>query len=402
MAELKNTEILGRIIKSTIGVIGRRTSEAYANVVVENSLKKISSKYSFLENVKIEKDRFKEVINVIEINDKIDDLDIKLVGTAIRDFMITIANTMGKDAGFYFIKEIKEDLPYSYENKIKDLGVDLDYIQSEFITEVKSTFKFSIDNSDLLKYMFSLIYEILEQELGRKKAYSLLNEFVGLFSTKYELLSYIKINDVVSIQNVDIVSVDKNVNNINSDKIGSVLQKIIQEINKELNGYNIVTFVNKIDSKLSADYRFKLKEIGVNFDVIKLKKTLLVKNVLKVLIEILTESSTESYAVLIINNILEKKKERFLFLKYIKIDSVKISEGADSIVVSDEIDSVSPSELGRFLQRVMEKVSTSLGDDAGKYFIDKFKDRIGKPYLLRMEEIGVNLHMIELRKNLLW
>jgi hypothetical protein len=63
---------------------------------------------------------------------------------------------------------------------------------------------------------------------------------------------------------------------------------------------------------------------------------------------------------------------------------------------------VRASELGRGLQRVIEEISTSLGENAGKYFVDKFKRRLGHALFLRIEELGVNLHMIELKRNLLF
>ena len=59
---------------------------------------------------------------------------------------------MGKDAGFYFIKEIKEDLPDEYEQSIKEYDIDFDFLQSEFITNVRLTSRSSIKNSDVLGY----------------------------------------------------------------------------------------------------------------------------------------------------------------------------------------------------------------------------------------------------------
>jgi hypothetical protein len=63
---------------------------------------------------------------------------------------------------------------------------------------------------------------------------------------------------------------------------------------------------------------------------------------------------------------------------------------------------VRESELGRGLQKIMESLIKSLGDEAGHNFVEKFKKRLGKAYILRIEEIGVNLHMMELRQNLFW
>ena len=119
------------------------------------------------------------------------------------------------------------------------------------------------------------------------------------------------------------------------------------------------------------------------------------------LVNVLSEYSTQSYAVLMVNNALRKFDEKFQFVKHINIDSLKFSEGLDGINVPAEINSVRTSELGRALQKTIEQISTSLGEDAGKHFIEKFKKHLGKAYVLRIEEIGVNLHMIELKSTLL-
>jgi len=50
----------------------------------------------------------------------------------------------------------------------------------------------------------------------------------------------------------------------------------------------------------------------------------------------------------------------------------------------------------------VEDLTISLGEEAGENFIEIFKKRLGKAYVLRIEEMGVNLHMIELKRNLTW
>jgi len=407
MPHLTNKEFLGLILKSTIGIIGRRTSEPYAYLVIETLLNDLKRRYDFLRYVKIQKKLITEDFNVVDIDDNIENIGngSDVIGGFLRDFMINLADRMGKNAGFYFIREIKEDLPFQYEQKIKDMGVDLDLIQAEFILEFKSSFKFSLTNYDVLKNIFTLFFELLESKAGRNFAYETLIELVGRLSTQYESLRYIKINDVRSIQNVEIVSVDKSVNTIDPKQIGTTIQKIVQEIINEvstaLHDENSFNIINDLKNRINADYIFKLEEMGVNFEVIKLKQIVLVKKVIKTLIDILSESSTESYTVLILKNILEKFKEKFSFFNFIKIEDIHVSDTSDSIIISNEIESISPSDLGRGMQQLIEKVSTALGEEAGRYFLDTFKKRLGKAYILRMEEMGVNLHMIELRRTLL-
>jgi len=402
MPEIKNKELLGRLLKSTIGVISRRTSEPYANMVISNAINKLKIRYPFFNNIKIHMGDYSEIVDVVVINDEINNVDNEDIGKASRDFMINIIESMGKDAGYYFIREIKEDLPYDYEKSIKEAGVDLDLLQMEFINDVKQDNKFAIKHDEILKYMISVLYEILERDYGRSFSYETIQEIVNRLSTEYEILKHVKINDVRSIQNIDIVTVEKDVNSLEDSIVGSGVQKVIQEVFNQFDERKGFLFINNLKNMINADYNIKLSQIGVDLSIIKLKQELVVKHVLKTLIDLLSNASTQSYAVLMVNNILRNFDSKFSFLKDVEIDGLRYAEGEDAIIVPQNINSVRASELGRSLQRIIENISTNMGDEPGRTFIDRFKSSLGKAYLLRIEELGVNLHMIELRNNLMF
>jgi uncharacterized protein (UPF0297 family) len=400
MPQLKNKEIFGRILRSTMGVIRRRTSEAYANVIIGRVIEQLSEKYNFLKHVKIQGVKYNEVFDIVKIGDELESVNIKEIASASKDFMASIASSMGKNAGYYFIREIKEDLPFDYERTIRDLGVNLDLIQMDFITDIKKTFKYKINNSDVMKYTFTLLFDILDRDIGRDAAYKILSELVERLCIEHQVLKYVKVNDIRSIQGVDIVTINKDIDVVASKEVGSSIQKIIQEVNNSLDEKDGFTFIEKLKNYLSGDYNFKLEDMGVNLEVIKLNQSLVVKHVVKALIDILSETSTESYAILVVDNVLRRLDKEIEFLKYVNIDSLHYSEGINAVNVPDEIDSVSSSELGRSLQRIIEDISVTMGEKAGRNFLDKFKERLGKAYILRIEEMGVNLYMIELRQKI--
>jgi hypothetical protein len=402
MHQLDNKELVGRLLRSTIGVISRRTSEAYANVIIGNSIRKLSEKYTFLNHIEVKGTQYEEIYDVVVINDDINNVKSELIGRASKEFIQSITDLMGKNAGYYFIREIKEDLPSEFEKKIKNLGVDFDFLQMDFISKIKERFQFEVTNADILKYMISLLFEVLEKESGRDFAYNTLSELVPRLSIEHEVLKYVKINDIRSIQGIDIVTINSDVNTVEPKTVGTSIQKIIQEVNTRLNQKGGFTFIEKLKNYISADYNFKLSQMGVDLHVIKLSQVLVVKRVLKTLIDVLTDSSTQGYAIFLINNIIKKYEEKFQFFKQINIDSLKFSGGVNGINVPSEVDSVRASELGRGIQKIIEDISISMGEDAGKNFVDKLKKRLGKAYVLRIEEIGVNLHMIDLRRNMMF
>lgn len=402
MPQIENKDILGCILRSTIDVIGRRTSISYANVFISKALKELTEKYGFLRYIEIKGNQYSETIERLNIDSDVNNVENKEIGKATTDLMIIITKSMGKSAGYYFIREIKETLPIDYEVAIKQLGVDLDLIQLQFVTETKEKFKFQIENYDIIVYSFKALFHILEREFDKDIAIHNLNDVVERLRTQYPIFEKIKINDIRSIQGVDPVTINKEVNSIDAIKAGEALQKCFQDLNKFFNEKSRISLVNELKEYLNADYLFKLEEMGVNLDVLQLSQVLVFKNVLKALVDIINETTTQSYAILLVNNVLRKFEDRYEYLEKIKIDGTRFSESFDAIIVPKEVDSLRASELGRGIRRIMEDIIGSLGEEAGSQFVNKFKKRLGKAYLLRIEEIGVNLHLIELKQNLRW
>jgi hypothetical protein len=400
MPQIDNKDILGCILRSTINVIGRRTSESYANVFISKTLRELSEKYSFLQSIEIKGTQYSETIEIVSIDSDVNDVEINEIGKATNDFMIAITKSMGKNAGYFFIREIKETLPFDYELAIKKIGVDLDLIQLQFVTETKEKFKFKIENYDILTYSFKALFNILEKEFDKDVAILTLTDLIFRLKTQYGVLNKIEINDIRSIQGVDLVSVDKDVNSIEASKVGEAIQKCFQDINKYFNEKSKISLVNELREYLNADYLFKLEEIGVDLDILQLSQVLVFKNILKALVDIINETTSQAYAVLLVNNVLRKYEDRFEYLEKIKVDGARFSEGVDGIIVPNEINSIRSSELGRGIRKIMEDIIGSLGEEAGSEFVNKFKKRVGKAHLMRIEEIGVNLHLMELKQNL--
>jgi len=401
MPYLENKEIIGRILRSTILVIGRRTSEAYANVIIGNAIRELSEKYNFLNKIKIVGTKYTELTDKIIIKTDIENIESGEVGRATRDFIEKITRMMGKNAGYYFIKEIKEDLPYDYEQSIKDYYIDLDLLQFKFITEIKLSIKKRISNSEILNYSLRILMDILDKDIGKNASYEMVSELVERLNINYDVLKYATVNDVRVIQGASSVYVAPEVNSVDSKKVGIAIQKIIQEIYNSLSDTGRYSFISKFKNYYNSDYLFKLEEIGVNLDIIQLKKDLVVKNVLRSLINILSETSNQSYSIMLVDSVIRKFENKYQCLKYIKVDNMLFLDGKEGIIISPEIESVKGYELGRALQSVIEDIAISLGKNAGLNFIQNFKRKLGKAYILRIEKLGVNLHMLELKQGLI-
>jgi hypothetical protein len=123
---LKNSEVIKKILFSLIFVAKSKTSKDYAWGVIKNLLLDMRKEYEFLEFIKID-----ELKN---LNDSIDDIDIYLdfdavetqkIGEAIQKIIDSFKKRLGKRAGYFFLSEFKEVLGNRYYSLIKKMGVDL-------------------------------------------------------------------------------------------------------------------------------------------------------------------------------------------------------------------------------------------------------------------------------------
>lgn len=401
MPQLENKELIGRIIRATTIVLGRRTSETYVNFVIGNVLKELSLKYNFLNKVKIKETKYRELSESLVIDSDIENFESKEVGKATKEFIEKIINMMGKDAGYYFIQEIKEDLPAEYEQSIKDYNIDLDFLQSQFITNVKVSSKKSIKNSDVLSYSIRVIFHILDSELGKNISYKTICELVERLNTVYDVFKYVTINDIRVIQGISIVSINPQVDSMDSRDVGNSIQKIVQELHDNLGERTGDSFITKFKNYFNIEYLSILQEMGVNLDIIELKIEVVIKNVLKTLVNVLSDSSNLDNSILLVDSVLRKFENKYPCLQHIKIDNTLFLEGKDGIVISSEIESVKGYELGRAIHSLIENIADSMSKESGLVFIQKFRRRLGKALSLRIENLGVNLHMIELKQSLI-
>jgi hypothetical protein len=344
-----------------------------------------------------------ETVDVVSVSDEINYVDSGQIGLATRDILESITYIMGKDAGHYFIKEIKEDIPYNYRDAMRNLCVDLDLLQIKFISNLRESYDTRIENSDVIKKLFNILYKVLEEERNRDFAYNTLDKIVAKLKTKHDILEAVQINDARYIEGVNVATVGLEVNMENSTRVGVAIQNILEEINRDLNEKGGYYFTENIKRYLTSDYILKLQHIGVRLDDIKLSQGLVLRQVLKALVDVLSEANTRSWAVLAVNNVLKSYNARFDFFNYVTVENVESSKSdVYEIGIPNEIDNIEPFMLGKGIQKIIEVITASFEKDSGKIVLDKFKKRLGRNFLLIIEELGVNLHMVELRNNFLY
>jgi len=128
---IKNSKIVEKVLDAVLRIVKRKTTEGYAISVMDSLIKKLEIDYEFLKHVEIKDTRFSESGVPITVMSDVDDIPPTEVGKAIQSIISTMNNSLGKDVGHFFIKELSHNIGGEYDSVIKDMGVDLNLMQLE-------------------------------------------------------------------------------------------------------------------------------------------------------------------------------------------------------------------------------------------------------------------------------
>ena len=123
---IENSDIMKHTLTSLLNVASSKTSVDYARSSLKNLLTNLEGNYDFLKYVDIK--TLKQIegnINAINVKEDMDCVRPKEVGKAIQELIDVLKIHLGEKAGYFFIKEFREELGDEYHTYIRDLGVNL-------------------------------------------------------------------------------------------------------------------------------------------------------------------------------------------------------------------------------------------------------------------------------------
>jgi hypothetical protein len=131
MAEIKNSEVIGGILRTLYMVASRRTSQTFAATVIGAIIKTLEQNYDFLRYINIEDPEYTNAEIVINISNEIDTVDPTRIGTAVEAIIrIVYMDLVGK-TGLFFMKELKQQAGEQIITELRNYGVDLGLLQTE-------------------------------------------------------------------------------------------------------------------------------------------------------------------------------------------------------------------------------------------------------------------------------
>jgi hypothetical protein len=399
---LNTADVTRQFLQSIIGIIGRKTSEEYAAVTIRNLIKKLQPTYPFLQDIEIKNTRSLELESNVVVRDSLNTIHPKEVGMALKELEKIIMKTMGKNAGYFFIRETQEKIGIDYDTiLVKTMDVDLTLMQSTYIVEKKSIPLLHIEKSDVMRRFLKALMEALEKQTSKTFAIGLTAQRVEALRQQYTFLEYVSVNDIRYNLGSEEVAVQPEINNVDPLELGKAIGSILYDTDTALTDLGRNSVADDLKTHLTLEYLAKLKEIGVTINAHGLGYNAIFKQVIKALIDILSTTSTENNAIFTVNSLLRKIDSTYEFLKYVKVDSATGQGELYHITITDNIDSINETDARRAIQQLLETIMESLEEKVRKEFIQKFKNSLEKKYLSKIQEMGVNFHMIELRQEML-
>lgn len=131
MSELKNSDVLGDILRALYTVAARRTTQSFAAAVIGSIIKTLEQNHDFLKYVRIEESGYSGSGDVVDIAPDIDSVDPVRVGRAIEAIIRVVYMDLIGKAGLFFMNELKKYAGEGVISEIKNYGVDLAALQTE-------------------------------------------------------------------------------------------------------------------------------------------------------------------------------------------------------------------------------------------------------------------------------
>lgn len=135
MADIENSEVVSHVLKNLVSISGRKTTQEQAFSAMSDLIKKFQNKYDFLKHIEVKDTRFSEIHDTITVMSDINSVNSEDIGKALYDIIKNMNLSLGKNAGHFFIKELRTRIGGDYTAMIDDMGIDLGLMQLEFEVE---------------------------------------------------------------------------------------------------------------------------------------------------------------------------------------------------------------------------------------------------------------------------
>ena len=132
--------------------------------------------------------------------------------------------------------------------------------------------------------------------------------------------------------------------------------------------------------------------------MVEIENSEIVENLLNVLINISGRKTDRGHAIYTLESVIRKLEDKYGFLKNIKVNDTRYLEFVNPIDVMSDINNANSADMGEALHDIITTMDSSLGDDAGHFFIKEILNNLEDKYRFSIDEMGVDLSLMQLER----
>ncbi len=128
----KKSELIKNVLRTLISISSRKTDLPYTMMTMEDLIKRLETRFRFLKHIQIKDDLYnEESSDMISVMADINTVPPSELGKALHSIIDSMNQSLGENAGHFFIKELRNTLSDEYLTVMRDMGVDLGLMQLE-------------------------------------------------------------------------------------------------------------------------------------------------------------------------------------------------------------------------------------------------------------------------------
>ncbi len=132
MPSPKKSEVIKNVLRILVSISSRKTDLPFTIMTMEDLIRRLETRFRFLKHIQIKDDFYNEESDdMISVMSDINSVPPNELGKALHSIINSMNQSLGDDAGHFFIKEIRNKLSDEYITEMRGMGVDLGLMQLE-------------------------------------------------------------------------------------------------------------------------------------------------------------------------------------------------------------------------------------------------------------------------------
>jgi hypothetical protein len=215
---------------------------------------------------------------------------------------------------------------------------------------------------------------------------------------KFPFVHAIHIEKDSSSEGYYAVEITESIQRIPTYQFSDALYQLIIKIGTTLNLDNSERYRQNLIQKLGKRNTELLRKVNVPIDNLyisssKLSKQDIIHHLIDSLITIVGSRTSEHFAVSVMIKMIDMVKQKESLFQLLELEKKKKDY---TLTFSSDFEMVTDDELRRSIKALIQVVGSHLGKKKGD-FIHELKQKLGKDYVLSIEKLGLNFHMLEIR-----